>query len=93
MSATDIRRTKSVERKSVANFMAATDLDRRRAGAGFLATATRIVHTSENGRHIRALDPHAQPSSVIRHVLVNGTFVVRDSRLDINARPGRPVRA
>jgi len=34
-----------------------------------------------------------QPSSGIRHVLVNGTFVVRDSRLDTSARPGRPVRA
>ena len=34
-----------------------------------------------------------RPSSGIRHVLVNGTFVVRDGRLDGNARPGRPVRA
>jgi len=34
-----------------------------------------------------------RPSSGIRHVLVNGTFVVRDSRLDTSARPGRPVRA
>jgi N-acyl-D-aspartate/D-glutamate deacylase len=34
-----------------------------------------------------------RPSSGIRHLLVNGTFVVRDGRLDTNARPGRPVRA
>jgi N-acyl-D-aspartate/D-glutamate deacylase len=34
-----------------------------------------------------------RPSSGIRHVLVNGTFVVRDGRLDPAARPGRPVRA
>ena len=34
-----------------------------------------------------------RPSSGIRHVLVNGTFVVRDGQLDTNARPGRPVRA
>jgi cytosine/adenosine deaminase-related metal-dependent hydrolase len=34
-----------------------------------------------------------RPSSGIRHVLVNGTFVVRDAQLDTNARPGRPVRA
>jgi N-acyl-D-aspartate/D-glutamate deacylase len=34
-----------------------------------------------------------RPSSGIRHVLVNGTFVVRDTQLDTNARPGRPVRA
>jgi N-acyl-D-aspartate/D-glutamate deacylase len=29
----------------------------------------------------------------IRHVLVNGTFVVRDAQLVHDARPGRPVRA
>ena len=29
----------------------------------------------------------------IRHVLVNGTFVVRDTQLARDARPGRPVRA
>jgi N-acyl-D-aspartate/D-glutamate deacylase len=34
-----------------------------------------------------------RPSSGIRHVLVNGTFVVRDGDLDPSARPGRPVRA
>ena len=34
-----------------------------------------------------------RPSSGIRHVLVNGTFVVRDGQLDAQARPGRPVRA
>ena len=32
-------------------------------------------------------------STGIRHVLVNGTFVVRDGQLDPNVRPGRPVRA
>jgi hypothetical protein len=34
-----------------------------------------------------------RPSSGIRHVLVNGTFVVRDGQLDPTARPGRPIRA
>jgi N-acyl-D-aspartate/D-glutamate deacylase len=34
-----------------------------------------------------------RPSTGIRHVLVNGTFVVRDGRLDTDAQPGRPVRA
>jgi len=34
-----------------------------------------------------------RPSSGIRHVLVNGTFVVRDGHLDPVARPGRPIRA
>jgi N-acyl-D-aspartate/D-glutamate deacylase len=34
-----------------------------------------------------------RPSSGISHVLVNGTFVVRDGHLDTDARPGRPIRA
>ncbi len=34
-----------------------------------------------------------RPSAGIRHVLVNGTFVVRDSDIVADARPGRPVRA
>ena len=37
-------------------------------------------------------DP-TRPSTGIRHVLVNGTFVVRDTHLDPTASPGRPVRA
>jgi N-acyl-D-aspartate/D-glutamate deacylase len=34
-----------------------------------------------------------RPSAGIRHVLVNGEFVVREGELDPGARPGRPVRA
>jgi cytosine/adenosine deaminase-related metal-dependent hydrolase len=34
-----------------------------------------------------------RPSVGIRHVLVNGTFVVRDAGLVTSAQPGRPVRA
>jgi N-acyl-D-aspartate/D-glutamate deacylase len=34
-----------------------------------------------------------RPSAGIRHVLVNGTFVVRDRTIVADARPGRPVRA
>ena len=33
------------------------------------------------------------PSAGIRHVLVNGTFVVRGGEIVSDARPGRPVRA
>jgi len=33
------------------------------------------------------------PSAGIRHVLVNGAFVVRDGAIVPEARPGRPVRA
>jgi dihydroorotase-like cyclic amidohydrolase len=34
-----------------------------------------------------------RPSAGIRHVLVNGTFVVRGGSIVAEARPGRPVRA
>jgi N-acyl-D-aspartate/D-glutamate deacylase len=34
-----------------------------------------------------------RPSSGITHVLVDGTFVVRDGNLVPDALPGRPVRA
>ena len=34
-----------------------------------------------------------RPSAGIRHILVNGTFVVRDGAIAGDARPGRPVRA
>jgi len=34
-----------------------------------------------------------RPSTGIRHVLVNGTFVVRDGDIVTDARPGRPLRA
>ena len=34
-----------------------------------------------------------RPSAGIRHVLVNGAFVVRDGSIVPEARPGRPVRA
>jgi cytosine/adenosine deaminase-related metal-dependent hydrolase len=34
-----------------------------------------------------------RPSTGIRHVLVNGVFVVRDGSIVAEARPGRPVRA
>jgi hypothetical protein len=34
-----------------------------------------------------------RPSAGVRHVIVNGTFVVRDGELVTEARPGRAVRA
>ena len=36
-------------------------------------------------------DP-VRPSSGVRHLLVGGTFVIRDGRLDLGAYPGRAVR-
>lgn len=34
-----------------------------------------------------------RPSEGVRHLLVNGRTVIRDGVLDLDARPGRPVRA
>jgi N-acyl-D-aspartate/D-glutamate deacylase len=38
-------------------------------------------------------DDPTRPSTGIRHVLVNGEFVVSEAQLVTGARPGRPVRA
>ncbi len=37
------------------------------------------------------VDP-VRPSTGVRHLLVGGTFVIRDGELDTDAYPGRPVR-
>jgi N-acyl-D-aspartate/D-glutamate deacylase len=34
-----------------------------------------------------------RPSTGFRHVLVNGTVLIRDGEVDAAARPGRPIRA
>jgi hypothetical protein len=41
--------------------------------------------------HATVTDP-VLPSSGVRHLLVGGTFVIRDSQLDVAAYPGRAVR-
>jgi N-acyl-D-aspartate/D-glutamate deacylase len=41
--------------------------------------------------HATVTDP-VLPSSGVRHLLVGGTFVIRDSQLDLGAYPGRAVR-
>jgi N-acyl-D-aspartate/D-glutamate deacylase len=52
-----------------------------------------VVFDPENITDQATYSNSTRPSSGIRHVLVNGTFVVRDGRLDTGALPGRPVRA
>jgi N-acyl-D-aspartate/D-glutamate deacylase len=52
-----------------------------------------VVFDPENITDQATYSASTRPSSGIRHVLVNGTFVVRDGRLDTDTRPGRPVRA
>ncbi|MFC7493425.1 MULTISPECIES: amidohydrolase family protein [unclassified Nocardioides] len=41
--------------------------------------------------HATVADP-VRPSGGVRHLLVGGTFVIRDGVLDTGAYPGRPVR-
>jgi N-acyl-D-aspartate/D-glutamate deacylase len=41
--------------------------------------------------HATVTDP-TRPSAGVRHLLVGGTFVIRDGALDVDAYPGRPVR-
>jgi N-acyl-D-aspartate/D-glutamate deacylase len=47
------------------------------------------VHLADQATYAHS----TRPSAGIRHVLVNGTFVVRDGSIVPEARPGRPVRA
>ena len=41
--------------------------------------------------HATVTDP-TRPSAGVRHLLVGGTFVIRDGALDVDAYPGEPVR-
>jgi len=41
--------------------------------------------------HATVTDP-TRPSNGVRHLLVGGTFVIRDRELDLDAYPGRAVR-
>jgi Amidohydrolase family len=41
--------------------------------------------------HATVTEP-VRPSSGVRHLLVGGTFVIRDGELDVDAYPGRAVR-
>src|SRR5580692_3351237 len=52
-----------------------------------------VVFDPENITDQATYSASTRTSSGIRHVLVNGTFVVRDGRLDTDTRPGRAIRA
>ena len=66
---------------------------RRKGRVSAGSDADIVVFDPENITDQATYSASTRPSSGIRHVLVNGTFVVRDGRLDTDARPGRPVRA
>ena len=60
--------------------------------------AERLWPRSLTGKNLTVADrasysESTRPSAGIRHVLVNGEFVVRDGDIVPDARPGRPVRA
>jgi len=65
--------------------------DRGRLSPG--AYADIVVFDPETITDLASYRHSTHPSGGIRHVLVNGTFVVRDGDIAADARPGRPVRA
>ena len=64
-----------------------------RAGCRPARTPTSWCSTRPRSPTGPATGDSTRPSAGIRHVLVNGAFVVRDGGIVADARPGRPVRA
>lgn len=57
------------------------------------ADADLVVFDYEEITDQATYDDSVRPSRGIRHVVVDGTFVVRDASLVLDARPGRPILA
>jgi N-acyl-D-glutamate deacylase len=51
-----------------------------------------VVFDPETYRDQATYTACTRPSSGVRHLVVAGVPVVRDGALDLDARPGRPVR-
>jgi N-acyl-D-aspartate/D-glutamate deacylase len=66
---------------------------RRKGHLGVGADADIVVFDPADYRDQATYAAPTRPSRGIRHLLVNGTPVVRDGDLILDARPGRPVRA
>ncbi|SFC97982.1 N-acyl-D-aspartate/D-glutamate deacylase [Nocardioides terrae] len=66
------------------------------AGKGWLGVGADadlvVIDPSTISDRATYVDP-TRPSTGVRHLLVDGTFVVRDGELDTSAYPGRPIRA
>jgi N-acyl-D-glutamate deacylase len=52
-----------------------------------------IVFDPDTVTDVATFKDPAQISKGMKHVIVNGTFVIRDETLDVNATPGRGVRS
>jgi N-acyl-D-aspartate/D-glutamate deacylase len=57
------------------------------------ADADLVVFDAEEITDRATYAASTRPSSGIEHVIVDGTFVVRDGRLVEDAFPGRPIQA
>jgi N-acyl-D-aspartate/D-glutamate deacylase len=66
---------------------------RRKGRLAAGADADIVVFDPETISDQASYTASTRPSAGIRHVLVNGTFVVMDGQLVTGARPGRPVRS
>ncbi|HEX6452591.1 MAG TPA: amidohydrolase family protein, partial [Trebonia sp.] len=66
---------------------------RRKGRLAAGADADIVVFDPETISDQASYTASTRPSAGIRHVLVNGTFVVRNGQLVTAARPGRPVRS
>jgi N-acyl-D-aspartate/D-glutamate deacylase len=66
---------------------------RRKGRAQIGSDADLVVFDEAHVTDQATYDASTRPSSGITHVIVGGTFVVRDGALVPDALPGRPVRA
>jgi hypothetical protein len=65
---------------------------RRKGHLGVGADADVVVLDPRTVSELATYADPTRPAQGVRHLLVNGTFVIRDGLLDPSARPGRGVR-
>lgn len=65
---------------------------RRKGRIGIGADADVVVFDPATGGAVATYEKPAEPSRGMRHVIVGGSFVIRDGKLIETARPGRAIR-